>query len=222
MSAVSDAVAARPEQALPTLPPEDQARADFYALLAVLYAGGPDGALLQALAQAPGLGVPAFIDREASKAMALASAWETLRAASAAMDAQAAQQEYVDLFVGVGKCEVNLHGSHWLTGFMMDRPLAELRATLAGLGLARRPEATMLEDHVSALCETMRLLIAGAAGQAPADPATQRRFFELHIEPWIERCTAAIRTHAIANYYRRVAEFTECFIALERESLVMD
>ncbi len=80
----------------------------------------------------------------------------------------------------------------------------------------------MVEDHVSALCETMRLLIAGAAGRAPADPAAQRRFFEAHIEPWIERCTAAIRAHALADYYRRVAEFTECFIALERESLVMD
>lgn len=204
------------------LHPEDQARADFYALLAALYAGGPDGALLQAIARAPALGVPAFIDRDAAKAMELASAWEMLQAASAAMVAEAAGQEYVELFVGVGKCEVNLHGSHWLTGFMMDKPLAELRATLAGLGLARKPDATMVEDHVSALCETMRLLIAGAAGRAPADPAVQRRFFDAHIAPWFERCTAAIRTHALANYYRRVAEFTECFLALERESLVMD
>jgi TorA maturation chaperone TorD len=212
-----------PQRALPhPLHPEDQARADFYALLAALYAGGPDGALLQAIAQAPALGAPAFIDRDASKAMELASAWERLRAASAAMAAEAAEHEYVDLFVGVGKCEVNLHGSHWLTGFMMDKPLAELRATLVGLGLARKPEATMVEDHVCALFETMRLLIAGGAGQTPADPATQRRFFEMHIAPWIERCAAAIRTQPIAHYYRRVAEFTECFIALERESLVMD
>ena len=103
------------------LHPEDQARADFYALLAALYAGGPDGALLRAIARAPALGVPAFIDRDATKAMELASAWEMLRAASAAMVAEAAGQEYVELFVGVGKCEVNLHGSHWLTGFMMDK-----------------------------------------------------------------------------------------------------
>jgi TorA maturation chaperone TorD len=77
----------------------------------------------------------------------LAGAWEMLRAASAAMDSEAAADEYNNLFVGVGKCEVNLHASHWLTGFMMEKPLAELRATLARLGLARRPEANLVEDH---------------------------------------------------------------------------
>lgn len=204
------------------LPPEDQARADFYALLGALYAGGPDAALLRAIATAPALGMPMFIDRDAAKAMELAAAWDRLRAASAAMTEEAAAQEYVDLFVGVGKCEVNLHGSHWLTGFMMDRPLAQVRAALAALGIERKANASLVEDHLSALCEAMRLLIAGGAVRAPADTATQRTFFDAHIEPWIERCLAAIRTHAIANYYRRVAEFTECFMALERESLVMD
>ena len=45
--------------------------------------------------------------------------------ASAAMDPEAAAQEYTDLFVGVGKCEVNLHGSHWIAGFMIEKPLVE-------------------------------------------------------------------------------------------------
>jgi TorA maturation chaperone TorD len=206
----------------PAIAPEDQVRADLYALLGTLYAGGPNQPLLRAIALAPGLGVPAFIDRTSSKALQLATAWDNLRAASAAMTAEAAEQEYVDLFVGVGKCEINLHGSHWLTGFMMDRPLAELRATLAALGLQRKPAAALVEDHLSALYETMRLLIAGSAGHSPADPVVQRQFFAHHIEPWIERCTAAVRAHAIANYYRRVAEFTESFMALERESLVIE
>jgi TorA maturation chaperone TorD len=204
------------------LPPEDQARADFYALLAALYAGGPDAQLLAAIAGAPALGVPSFVDRDASPAASLASAWERLRAASAAMAAEAAQQEYVDLFVGVGRCEVNLHASHWLTGFMMDKPLADLRAQLAVLGLQRRGDAALVEDHLSALCETMRLLIAGAPARAPADAALQRRVFEAHIAPWVARCTSAIVASTIANYYRRVAEFTDCFVALERDSLVMD
>jgi TorA maturation chaperone TorD len=205
-----------------SLLPEDQTRADFYALLAALYAGGPDHALLQAIAKAPALGMPMFVDRESSRALDMAAAWDGLRAASAAMTEEAAAQEYVELFVGVGKSEVNLHGSHWLTGFMMDRPLAQVREMLVRLGLERKANASVVEDHLSALCETMRLLIAGGAGRAPVDTATQQRFFAAHIEPWIERCLAAIRTHATANYYRRVAGFTECFIALERESLIMD
>jgi TorA maturation chaperone TorD len=204
------------------LPPEDQARADFYALLAALFAGGPDAQLLAAIARAPELGVPDFVDRDASAAALLATAWERLRAASAAMVAEAAQQEYVDLFVGVGKSEVNLHASHWLTGFMMDKPLADLRSELAALGLQRRADAPLVEDHLSALCETMRLLIAGSPARAPADAPLQRRFFEAHISPWVARCTSAIVACTISNYYRRVAEFTDCFMALERDSLVMD
>jgi TorA maturation chaperone TorD len=210
-------------QTLPDpLLPEDQTRADFYALLARLYADGPDWGLLQALAAAAPLGPPIFLDRADSKAFRLGSTWDNLRSASSVMEAEAAQQEYIDLFVGVGKSEVNLHGSHWLTGFMMEKPLAELRKALALLGLQRAAHATMLEDHLSALCETMRLLIAGGPGRAPAEPFQQHRFFAAHIEPWFERCTGAMCAHRGANYYRPVAEFTESFLVLERESFAID
>jgi hypothetical protein len=100
------------------LAPEDRSRADFYALLARLFADAPDAPLLQAIAQA------APIDDTTP----FASAWNRLVAASGVMDASAAAQEFTDLFIGVGRCDVNLHGSHWKVGAMMERPLAELRA----------------------------------------------------------------------------------------------
>jgi len=192
--------------------PEDRARADFYALLARLFADGPDAAFLQAIGSAES------IDGESPFAVA----WNRLVAASGAMDADAAMQEYTDLFIGVGKCDVNLHASHWLTGFMMEKPLAQLRSELAGLGLARRDEVVMLEDHVSALCETMRLLIAGHDDRKPMPVATQRAFFERHIASWVFACCSAIRESTIANYYARVAEFTEQYMALDRDALAMD
>ena len=92
------------------LAPEDRARADFYALLARLYADSPDAALLAAIANA---------DRIAGDSP-FATAWNRLRDASGAMDAEAAAQEYTDLFIGVGKSEVNLHGSHWRVGAMIE------------------------------------------------------------------------------------------------------
>lgn len=203
------------------LMPEDRARADLYALLARLYAAGPDRALLDALAQAPAMGVPTLVDAPDSKAALFGSAWDTLRAASSVMDPEAAADEYVDLFIGVGKSEVNLHASHWLTGFMMEKPLSDVRATLATLGLSRKPGVTMVEDHFAALLETMRLLIAGHEGCPPAPLSTQQMFFERHIAPWVEKCCSAITAIPIANYYQRVAEFTECFMALERDSFAI-
>ena len=175
--------------------PEDQARADFYALLGRLYASGPDAALLAAIDVAPPL---------------------------TAADPEAAAREYDDLFVGVGKSEVNLHASHWLSGFMMEKPLADVRATLATLGLGRRDGVTQVEDHLAALCETMRILIAGHDDRRPSSVAQQRAFFARHIEPWVFQCCTAIRNCPVANYYREVAQFTYCYLALERDSLAME
>jgi TorA maturation chaperone TorD len=138
------------------------------------------------------------------------------------MDAEAAAQEYTDLFVGVGKSEVNLHASHWLAGAMMEKPLVQLRSDLARLGFARRPEVTMVEDHLSALCETMRLLVAGHEDRAPVPIAVQRAFFERHIASWVFACCTAMRVCTIANYYNCVAEFTEQYMALDRDALAMD
>ena len=194
------------------LSPEDRNRSDFYALLSRLYADGPDRPLLHAIAGA---------ERMAGDSH-LMVAWNRLVDASGAMDADAAIQEYTDLFIGVGRSEVNLHASHWISGAMNERPLAQLRSALSELGLGRRGDVTMLEDHLSALFETMRLLIAGQGERAPAPVAVQRAFFDRHIASWAFACCDAIRASAIANYYARVAEFTEQFMALDRDALAME
>ena len=204
------------------LEPEDQARADFYALLARLYAEAPDAALLRAIAGAPPLGVAAHSEKANESAASLPAAWDLLRAASEAMDADAATDEYNNLFVGVGKSEVNLHASHWLTGFMMEKPLADVRATLARLGLGRRAGVSLVEDHLAALLETMRILVAGQDDRRPASLAEQRAFFEQHIVGWAFPCCSAIRDSPVANYYRTVAQFTINFLALERDSFAID
>jgi len=203
------------------LPPEDQARADFYALLAHLFAAAPDAGLLAAIAAASPLDATLSADDDSSD-QGMPMAWDALRAASAAADPEAVREEYDNLFVGVGKSEVNLHGSHWLTGFMMEKPLAEVRATLATLGLARRDGVTLVEDHVAALFETMRLLIAGDGDRAPVSIERQKIFFDRHIAPWIFECCAAIRNCSVANYYRHVAQFTDCYMAIERDSLAIE
>ncbi len=82
-------------------------------------------------------GADARLRRTATLAR-LAGAWNALRAASDASDADAARTSIETLFVGVGRSEVSLYASHYL-GPQSGRPLAEIRATLAELGLARRP-----------------------------------------------------------------------------------
>jgi len=203
-----------------TLEPEDQARADFYALLARLFTSAPDAGLLAAIATALPLAPATHTDVAGTGAEDLAASWDALRAASAAMAAEAAADEFHTLFVGVGRSEVSLYASHYL-GPQSGRPLAEIRAALAELGLARRPGSSEFEDHFGVLLETMRMLVAGDAERRPAAIAAQRAFFEQHVAPWAFDCCTAIRECSVANYYDRVAQFTSCFLALERDSLAM-
>jgi len=202
------------------LEPEDQARADFYALLARLFAEPPDAVLLGAIARAPAL-TPATHAGDGEGEATLAGAWDALRAASAAVDLETARDEFQTLFVGVGRSEVSLYASHYLAP-QSGRPLAELRATLSRLGLGRRPESSEFEDHLSPVLETMRMLVAGDGERRPAAIDVQRAFFDAHVLTWVFECCTAISVNSIANYYRRVAKFVECFLALERDSFALE
>lgn len=193
---------------------EDQARADLYALLARLLLGPPDAALLGALASSDPIlaqgGEPA-----------LEQGWEALTLASSVMDPDAVHAEFDALFVSIGSPPVNPYGSLYLSGFMNDTPLAELRADLARLGLARARDAGDFEDHLGVLCETMRVLVGGAPGIRRRSLAEQRAFFERHLKPWYGRALADIAAAEGANYYRLVARFGAAFLALEDEAFAV-
>lgn len=197
----------------PALSEEDRGRAELYALLGRLYTAAPDAPLLAAIGASN-----SWPDADHNP---LAAAWNRLVDASRAMDAEAAEQEYTDLFVGVGKAEVNLHAGYWMPD-AVPRPLVAIRDELARLGLARAHESAVYEDHLGALCETMRLLIAGVPGRDPEPVAAQREFFNRFIGGWTERCCTAITQSEIANYYRRVAQFHGLYVALERDSFAID
>ena len=210
--------------------PEDQARGDFYALLARLFAKAPDSGLLASLANAAPLVVdanatPLPVDADPANADAhsngLAEAWSGLCAASAAADPAAVGEEFLALFIGVGRSEVSPYASHYL-GPQSGRPLAEIRAGLAALGLARLPENSEFEDHLAVVLEGMRMLVTGDDERPPTEISLQRSFFDQHLISWAFDCCTAIEESPVANYYRSVAQFARTFLALERDSLAMD
>ncbi|HEX2567745.1 MAG TPA: molecular chaperone TorD family protein, partial [Burkholderiales bacterium] len=158
--------------------PEEAARANFYALLARLFYAAPDQALLDALAAAPELD-------DAEGAMALA--WRDLASAAAQADPAALKEEFDAAFVGTGKAPVTLYACAYSIRFTNEAPLAQLRGALAALGLGRQENATEPEDHIAALCEVMRYLIA-----QQKDLSEQRAFFERWIWPSAEPLCDAI------------------------------
>ena len=191
---------------------EETARAELYGLLAQLYHARPTpdtlAALRVAVTEAPAAG--GFLQEP----------WQQLVGAARAQDDEAIAAEFDRLFGGVGKPEVFLYGSHYLSGFLNEKPLVRLRSDLAALGLARGEAMPETEDHVAYLCEVMRYLIAGD-DVAVCNLTAQRHFFATHLQPWILQLCDALQGQPAAHFYAALAQFTRAFVAVEAQGFDM-
>lgn len=191
---------------------EETARAEVYGLLAALYYAPPGAELLEQLrvaaTEAPAEG--GFLEES----------WRGLVSAARELDLAAVTAEYHALFGGVGKPEIYLFGSHYLSGFLNEKPLAQLRDDLAALGLARDESLPETEDHIAYLCEVMRYLIAGD-DVAVANLTKQREFFVDHLQPWVNALCEALEGHPRARFYAALAGFTRAFISVEMQGFDM-
>ncbi|MDW8315853.1 MAG: molecular chaperone TorD family protein [Rhodovarius sp.] len=177
-------------------------RAGAFALLGALLAAEPDAALLAKVAALPGDETP------------LGAATGALAAAARASTPEALEREYFDLFIGVGRGEILPYASYYLTGFLHERPLAELRGTLRALGVVRRAGVAEPEDHIAFLCETMAGLLLGRI------PPTQdgfgaAEFYARHIRPWAGRLFADLAANGISAFYRAVGGFGRVVLDIE-------
>jgi len=204
-SAAAIPVTAMTEEERDAVSGDDQVRAHTYGLLGALLSGAPNADLLALLAD---------IDPDAQAEGDFAAAWREL--AIAASRAEGVDAEYQDLFIGVGRGEVVPYGSWYMTGFLMDKPLALLRADLEALGFERQEHVKEPEDHAAALCETMAMLINEGQGLD-----AQRRFYQAHMEPWMKTFFRDLREAPSASFYRAVSQFGEQFVSFESGYLTM-
>lgn len=187
---------------------EEVARAEMYGLLATLFYQPPDEALLAQL--------QAAVTEAPESGGFLEEPWRAVVAQARSLSAAQIAQEYDALFGGVGKPEVYLFGSHYLSGFLNEKPLVQLRHDLADLGLARGEDMPETEDHVAYLFEVMRYLIAGD-DVAVCNLTQQAAFFSKHLQPWVPRLCQAVTAHPRALFYARLADLSEAFVSVETQ-----
>lgn len=187
---------------------EDASRANLYALIGRLFYGAPDSKLLAQLCRAEG--------EPAEEGAPLDRAWRALRDACEQEQPEVIEREHDSLFVGVGKSEVTPYTSHYVMGISPDRHLVRLRDRMEQLGLARRSAAFEVEDHVSGICDVMRILVEDAH-----PPSEQRLFFKEFVYPGVTPLCAAVTTATSAKFYRCVAEFAHEFLEVERQAFEM-
>jgi TorA maturation chaperone TorD len=187
---------------------EQQYRAGAYGLLAALLRCSPDQALLERVAE---LAAIEQTNDELSLAMSM------LGLAVKDSSPEKIDAEYHALFIGLGRGELVPFGSWYLTGFLMEKPLAVLRDDLAMLGFERRGDSHEPEDHVAALSEVMAMLVSD-----DQNLSRQVAFFDSHLAPWFDRFFADLSTAKTAVFYRAVGRFGTAFVEFEREYLNMN
>lgn len=180
--------------------PVDVERAQLFALLGRLMGAAPDSQLLGRLA------LLRATEGE------LGEAYGLLGAAASAATPASVEREYFDLFVGLGRGELLPYASYYLTGFLHERPLADLRGDLARLGIERAEGIAEPEDHIAFLCETFAGLLAGAFA---AEPDQAAPFFTRHIRPWAARMFADLEKAEAAGFYRAVGRLGRLAVEIE-------
>ena len=191
---------------------EETARSEIYGLLAGVLYSSP---AIELIAQIR----VAATDTPAAGAF-LEEPWRNFVGVTRSMSDQAIKDEYEALFGGVSKPEIYLYGSHYLSGFLNEKPLARLRTELKSLGLERSEVMSDTEDHFAYLCEVMRYLIAGD-DVAVANLTRQREFFSTHIQPWVNLMCDDIQSNTKANFYASLAELIRAFMGVEAQGFDM-
>jgi TorA maturation chaperone TorD len=201
-----------PLQYVPTASPEDQARAQLYGLVASLFYAAPDAQLLSALVHADGF--RGGDDERTEQGRALALAWRELTEACRSAFPVLLAHEHTELFVSAGRAEVTPYLMHFVMRYESETPLVDLRRQLADWGIARRESVNEPEDHISALCETMRFAIA--VQQRPL--VEQKVFFNRYLYRGAIAFCDAVRASDKARFYRHVAGLARAFFEVEREA----
>ncbi|OYY14075.1 MAG: cytoplasmic chaperone TorD family protein [Polynucleobacter sp. 24-46-87] len=194
--------------------PEDLARADLYGLIARFFLLPPDQELLDQIAASIPEG------QGSADEAPLARLWDNLVELAKNNPAQAWRDEFDANFISVGKPNVVLNASFYLAGHLNEKPLVEIRRSLDTFGLEAAENITETEDHIAALCEVMRYLIAGD-DVVISNLTNQRIFFNAHIRPWYDELCDAIEIIPDMHLYHSVAALTREFMAIEAQGFDM-
>ncbi|WP_170348412.1 TorD/DmsD family molecular chaperone [Ruegeria atlantica] len=187
---------------------EDRLRADFYNFLGLLLSGPPDQMLLDQVAGLTGDGTD------------LGQAIQAMARVAKVTKPAAAEREFNALFIGLGRGELLPYGSYYLTGFLNEKPLAQLRNDMAVRGITRAQNVFEPEDNIASLMEMMAGMIVGRFG-APATVEDQKVFWNKHIGPWATHFYSDLEAAEASVLYASVGTAGRVYMEIEREAFRM-
>tara|TARA_R110000787_G_scaffold11606_3_gene38200 strand:+ start:1563 stop:2171 length:609 start_codon:yes stop_codon:yes gene_type:complete len=194
--------------ALPEITDEDRLRADLYNYLGLILVEPPDQMLLDQSAGLTGDETP------------LGQAIQGLARVAKVSKPKAVRSEFNALFIGLGRGELLPYASYYLTGFLNEKPLANLRATMANFGMTRADDVFEPEDNIASLMEMMAGMIVGRFGRV-ATLQEQNEFFNAHIGTWATHYFTDLQAAKASVLYASVGAVGAAFLDIEREAFRM-
>ena len=188
---------------------EDQLRADMYSFLANLFRSEPNSELINQLKS---------LESDESP---IGKSIKTLSKLAGSLDLPTIRDEYVRIFVGVGRGEILPFASYYLTGFLKDKPLAKLRQDMEKIGIKLDDNVKEPEDHIASIFDIMAGLIVGKFNKK-FSIAEQKDFFNKHLAPWVDLLMRDIESSRIAVFYSPIGTIGREFMEIERSSFSMD
>ncbi len=188
---------------------EDQLRADMYSFLANLLRAEPDEKLVKQLTTLES------DDSPIGKSIKILSKLAT------SLDLPTIRDEYVKIFVGVGRGEILPFASYYLTGFLKDKPLAKLRQDMQEIGIKLEDNVKEPEDHIASIFDMMSGLILGKFEKIYSI-TEQKDFFNKHLAQWVDLLMRDIEGSKIAVFYSPVGTIGKEFMEIERVSFSMN
>ena len=188
---------------------EDRLRADMYSFLASLLRTEPSADLVKQLT---------LLESDNSP---IGNAIKILSKLASSLDLHSIRDEYVKIFVGVGRGEILPFASYYLTGFLKDKPLAKLRTDMQEIGIEISAEVKEPEDHIASLFDIMSGLILGKFSKK-FSIEEQKEFFNKHLGQWADLLMRDIEASKIAVFYAPVGTIGREFLEIERSSFKMD
>jgi TorA maturation chaperone TorD len=180
----------------------------MYQLLGVLLGRPPSSELLRGLASLQG------------DDTSMGSASKKLAALADRTTPSDAEREFNNLFVGLGRGELLPYASYYLTGFLNEKPLADLRSDLMVRGIKGSDDVKEPEDHIGTLCEIMAGIITGEFA-CDSDLPSQKAFFDVHLAKWAALFFTDLEKAQTAIFYTPVGTLGRAFIAIEADAFAI-
>lgn len=188
--------------------PEDRARSELYDFLGLVLAAPADATLLGQIAGLSGDETP------------LGTKLSTLGRIAGVTSPETAEREFNALFIGLGRGELLPYASYYLTGFLNEKPLANLRQAMADRGIERAEDKREPEDNIASLMEMMGGMILGRYGKVTS-VAEQKSFFKAHIEPWAIHFFTDLEATKSSVFYGAVGSLGRQFMEIEAQGFEM-